>query len=145
MLSPYYEKLKIKTEEAREDIRNGTGYYAGIACEEDDGTEGKPRKKRKAGKCKCGSTTHSRTNHRACPLNSANQRMSADLLFVMEQDSNNQELLDQLGSHDEMVAQRLGYLMDRQNQCDHENSKKEDTNEEDTNDENEEETSTNVI
>ena len=42
----YFAKLKDRTEKARKDISNGTGYYKGIACEDEE-TEEPTRKKRR--------------------------------------------------------------------------------------------------
>ena len=58
----HYEKVRVKTIEARKDMERGTGYYKGAAIEPElTEQQQEPRQKKARVACKCGYWSHQRT------------------------------------------------------------------------------------
>jgi hypothetical protein len=111
----YYKLLKEKTAKAREDIRNGIGYYRSAvnkANEAEDEPRTKKQRKEGTNQCRCGSTTHQRTTSRQCPLNRMYLESTPAQIAQYEEDKKDQELMDFVGIDDMNIAESLNELED---------------------------------
>ena len=107
----YYEKLRLKTVQAREDSKKGTAYKTGSGALAD--LEEPKKKKQRSNStaprraCLCGSVSHQRTNHSQCPLNKIYRNAPKEMIKELEQDRENQAFIDTLDLSQNDIAKEI--------------------------------------